>query len=65
MTGLDRRCLHHDPNDENGNVDDNRILSREGFREEAGIQTAQPGSELQNGDEPAGFGRIGGIVTHI
>lgn len=53
-----RSGLDHDSEDENADIDQDRILSRDDLGQEAAVQSSEPSSKLENGRQPALLGAI-------
>lgn len=55
VTCRDGCALNNDTENENDGIDDDGIFSRDDFSEEPRVQGASPGSQFENGCQPALF----------
>jgi hypothetical protein len=72
VAGADRGGLDDDTNDEDGDVDKDGVFTGENLCEETRVHSSEPGTELENGDEPTLLGGVPGkflwilnVITHV
>ena len=65
MSGLDGSALNDHANSEDDNVEHDGVLSREGFGDEARVETSEPCSQFEDGSHPSLFGLIVDPVSHV